>query len=191
MTKGSAALPLRAIAEKGPLLPSAQPLLSMETPPSPLSSRAKSRDLQFNGPLLEMFLDRVVMGLRPTQGDEKRLLSSNRSPWKRRPPLCHPERTRISCHAAPDTVACAPFSKERRMKFANATKFYRKSGAAEGSAVQRTFRGNVFRQSVVERPAVSHVLFRPSHLQIRQRELLAAVKRSLRLHPGLPRRVPG
>jgi hypothetical protein len=32
----------------------------------------------------------VVMGLRPTQGDEKRLLSSNRSPWKRRPPLCHP-----------------------------------------------------------------------------------------------------
>jgi hypothetical protein len=41
--------------------------------------------------------------------------------------LCHPERTRISCHAAPDTVAYAPFSKERRMKFANATKFYRKS----------------------------------------------------------------
>jgi len=33
------------------------------------------------------------MGLRPTQGDEKRLLSSNRSLWKRRPPLCHPERT--------------------------------------------------------------------------------------------------
>ena len=30
------------------------------------------------------------MGLRPTQGDEKHLLSSNRSPWKRRPPLCHP-----------------------------------------------------------------------------------------------------
>jgi hypothetical protein len=32
------------------------------------------------------------------------------------------------------------------MKVANATKFYRKSGVAEGSAVQRTFRGNVFRQ---------------------------------------------
>src|SRR5271155_3675361 len=64
--------------------------------------------------------------------------------WERRPPLCHPERTRISCHAAPDTVACAPFSKERRMKFANAIRFYRKSGEAEGSAVQRTFRGNVF-----------------------------------------------
>ena len=50
------------------------------------------------------------------------------------PSLCHPERTRISCHAAQDTAACAPFSKERRMKFANATKFNRKSGEAEGSA---------------------------------------------------------
>ncbi len=68
----------------------------------------------------------------------KTLPSSNRSPWKRHPPLCHPERTRISCHAAPDTIASAPFSKERRMKFANATKFYRKSGAAEGSAVLST-----------------------------------------------------
>jgi hypothetical protein len=35
------------------------------------------------------------MGLRPTQGDEKRLLSSNRSPWKRRPPL-------LSSRAHPD-----------------------------------------------------------------------------------------
>src|ERR1700733_4204710 len=74
------------------------------------------------------------------------LLLSNCSQWKRRPPLCHPERTRISCHAAPDTVACAPFSRERRMKFANATKSYRKSGAVEGSAVPRTSPGNVFDQ---------------------------------------------
>jgi hypothetical protein len=29
-------------------------LLSMEAPPSPLSSRAKPRDLRFNGPLMEM-----------------------------------------------------------------------------------------------------------------------------------------
>jgi len=50
-------------------------------------------------------------------------------------PLCHPERTRIFCHAAQDRATCAPFSKERRMKFANATKFNRKSGGAEGSAV--------------------------------------------------------
>ena len=41
-----------------------------------------------------------------------------------------PERTRISCHAALDRAACAPFFKERRMMFANATNFYRKSGVA-------------------------------------------------------------
>jgi hypothetical protein len=51
------------------------------------------------------------MGLRPTQGDDKRLLSSNRSLWKRRPPLCHPERTRISYYAAPTMAACAAFRK--------------------------------------------------------------------------------
>ena len=37
-------------------------------------------------------------------------------------------RTRISCHAALDEAARAPFSKERRMRFARATKFHRKSG---------------------------------------------------------------
>jgi hypothetical protein len=36
------------------------------------------------------------------------------------------------------------------MKFANATKFHRKFGAAEGCAVQRTFHGNVFRRSVAQ-----------------------------------------
>jgi hypothetical protein len=29
------------------------------------------------------------MGLRPTQGDEKRLLSEATLPWKHRPHLCH------------------------------------------------------------------------------------------------------
>jgi hypothetical protein len=42
-----------------------------------------------------------------------------------------PERTRISCHAALDMAACAAFRKESRMKFANATKFDRKSGVAQ------------------------------------------------------------
>jgi hypothetical protein len=68
------------------------------------------------------------MGLRPTQGDEKALRSSNHSLWNRRPFLCHPERrgicssadfswkcfsterTRISCHVALNNAACAPFS---------------------------------------------------------------------------------
>jgi hypothetical protein len=41
-----------------------------------------------------------------------------------------PERTRISCRVALDKAACAPFFKERRMLFANATNFYGKSGVA-------------------------------------------------------------
>ena len=47
-----------------------------------------------------------------------------------------PERTRISCRAAQDRAACAPFSKERRIKFTNATKCNRKSG--EAMAVRTT-----------------------------------------------------
>jgi hypothetical protein len=39
-------------------------------------------------------------------------------------------RTRISCHAALETPACAAFSKESRMKSANATNTNRKSGVA-------------------------------------------------------------
>jgi hypothetical protein len=93
------------------------------------------------------------MGLRPTQGNEKRLgpasalygtvtlsLSSRpkRSgaegpavPRTLRGDVFRPERTRISCHAALDRAACAPFFKERRMMFADATNFYRKSGVAQ------------------------------------------------------------
>jgi hypothetical protein len=47
-----------------------------------------------------------------------------------------PKRTRISCHAAPDTNACAPFRKEGRMKCNNATKFLRKSGGAQWRNLQ-------------------------------------------------------
>jgi hypothetical protein len=53
------------------------------------------------------------------------------------PPLSsRPERTRISCHAAPDKAAYAPFRKEGRMKCTNATKFNRKSGGAEWRDLQ-------------------------------------------------------
>jgi hypothetical protein len=34
-----------------------------------------------------------VMGLRPTQGDEKRLVFSNYPPWKHHPSLCHLDRS--------------------------------------------------------------------------------------------------
>ena len=140
-----------------------------------------------------MFFDRVVMGLRPTQGDEKRLLSSNRSLLEappsplssrpgfpvtqhrtrqrvrlsarkgacssRNPPAStgNPgERTRISYYAAPEMATCAAFLEESRMKFADPTKLDRKSGAAEGSAVPRTFLGNVFRPSGPGFPTTRH-----------------------------------
>ena len=82
---------------------SVQQPLFMERLPFPLSSRAKPRDLQFRGPLLE------------TRHTTQTKLSSR------------PERTRISCHAALETTACAAFSKESCMKFANATNTNRKS----------------------------------------------------------------
>jgi hypothetical protein len=73
-----------------------------------LSSRAKPRDLQFRGPLLET---------------RNTILKQN----------CHLDRTRISCHAALETTACAAFVKESSMKCANATKFHGKSGGASRS----------------------------------------------------------
>ena len=74
-----------------------------------------------------------VMGLRPTQGDEKTPSVRGRSPMGAPPsPLSsRPKRTRISCHAALDRARCAPFFEERRMMFANATHSYRKSGGAQ------------------------------------------------------------
>src|ERR1700721_3001800 len=65
-------------------------------PPFVLSARApKERSGEIcgvSGPFLKMFFDGEVMGLRPAHGDEKRL-SSNYSRWKRRPPLCHLDRS--------------------------------------------------------------------------------------------------
>jgi hypothetical protein len=50
-----------------------------------------------------------------------------------------PKRTRISCHAALDKAAYAPFRKEGRMNCNNATKSNRKSGVAQWRDLQ--FRG--------------------------------------------------
>jgi hypothetical protein len=53
-----------------------------------------------------------------------------------------PERTRISCHAAPDKAAYAPFRKEGRMNCNNATKSNRKSGVAQWRDLLFTIRIN-------------------------------------------------
>ena len=47
--------------------------MELAAPPTWTGNPGKPRDLQFRGSLLEMFFDRVVMALRPTQGDEKLL----------------------------------------------------------------------------------------------------------------------
>jgi hypothetical protein len=51
-----------------------------------------------------------------------------------------PERTRISCHAALEKAARAPFCREGRMRFDNATKFHRKSGVAQWRDLRFLFR---------------------------------------------------
>jgi hypothetical protein len=52
--------------------------------------------------------------------------------------LCHPDRTRISYHAAPKMTSCAAFIKESRMNFVEPIALNRKSGGVEGSAILST-----------------------------------------------------
>src|SRR5580704_11786771 len=82
---------------------------SLEVPPSPLSSRPEESwakgppKAMKNGSCSATALPRSaalsfvistggVMGQRPTQGDEKRVLFSNHTPSKCRPLLCHLDR---------------------------------------------------------------------------------------------------
>jgi hypothetical protein len=59
--------------------------------------------------------------------------------------FCHPERTRISYFTALTGTTYVVLLKENHMHLTEATTLHRKSGEAEGSAVLRTLRGNVFR----------------------------------------------
>jgi hypothetical protein len=60
-------------------------------------------------------------------------LPSNDSCLNHRPQICHPDRSEPGFPATQHspTSTCAAFVKESRMKFANATKFNRKSGEAQ------------------------------------------------------------
>jgi hypothetical protein len=60
---------------------------------------------------------------------------------------CHPERTRISYFTTLNSATYVVLPKENHMRLTEATTLDRKSGEAEGSAVPRTVRGDVFRQS--------------------------------------------
>jgi hypothetical protein len=111
------------------------------------------------------------MGLRPTEGDESCFhsfspafptevssrpersgvegpaVSPATSQCSLKAPLSplssRPKRTRISCRAALDRTAYAPFLKEGRMNCDNATKSNRKSGVAQWRDLQ-------FREPLVE-----------------------------------------
>src|ERR1700733_12990640 len=72
-------------------------------------------------------------------------------------PLIAKARTRISCHAAPERTACAPFHEERRMKHTEATRFHRKSGGGPTARLQPSPAGlgNRFR-NIVRAPEARH-----------------------------------
>src|ERR1700733_1876398 len=65
--------------------------------PPPLSSRPERSVVERSAVSAvlpwECFSTGGVMGLRPAQGDEKYLLFGNYTQWKRRPPLCHLDRS--------------------------------------------------------------------------------------------------
>jgi hypothetical protein len=63
------------------------------------------------------------------------------------------ERTLISYFTALSSATYVVLPKENHMQLTEAATLDRKSGEAEGSAVPRTFRGNVFQQSAPGFPA--------------------------------------
>ena len=85
------------------------------------------------GPATTLYGTVALSFVIPSEGEGSAVLRTFRGNAKFYPQTelsSRPERTRISCHAALETTACAAFSKESRMKFANATNTNRKSGVA-------------------------------------------------------------
>src|SRR3984885_1652533 len=86
----------------------------MDAPPSPLSSRAKPRDLQCAPPptrILRYQIPTPKQRCHPDRSVAKWrdllfILRSIESEWKRRPPLCHPERSRGICSSADPSWKC-------------------------------------------------------------------------------------
>jgi hypothetical protein len=69
-----------------------------EAPPSPLSSRAKPRDLQFSQRASDSHRSAALPFVIPSEAEGSAVLSTSiRFAPKRRPPLCHPERSRGIC----------------------------------------------------------------------------------------------
>jgi hypothetical protein len=67
-------------------------------------------------------------GLTASTGQRNAEKSRQRKPRAHRAHTLAISRTRISCHDALKRTTCAPFRRERHMKFTEATKFHRKYG---------------------------------------------------------------
>src|ERR1700733_12668069 len=95
----------------------------MEAPPSPfVISTGAQRSGEICGPAAlpwECFSTGEVMGLRPTQGDEKYLLFGNHTRWKRRPPplSSRPERSVVERSAVQRTFPGNVFRPEKSWAF--------------------------------------------------------------------------
>jgi hypothetical protein len=76
------------------------------------------------------------------------------------------QRTRISCHAALDKAACAPFRKEGRMKYINATEVNRKSGVAQWRDLRCAPRTSRILGYPLLKQRFSRKLFSPRHRKI-------------------------
>src|ERR1700679_948170 len=142
-----------------------QQLLSMGALPSTLSSRAKPRDLRFSGPFVEMFFDRAKrkggtcgsfnQRPMPPQAPPYPLSSRPEFSWAVGPP----KEMKNGSHAA-------------TALHGRATLHLVIPSEAEGPAVQRTFRGNVFRQSVAQRRDLRFALMEKRNLEaIRPRHI--------------------
>jgi hypothetical protein len=98
--------------------------------------------------------------------------------------------TRISCHVALDSAACAPFRKERPMRCINVTNPNSNPKAAEGSAVRSGSRTKIsvslVRQQDVLRYALDGLRGGLTSFLRRQRRLVAPFKPSVGLS-GIPR----
>ncbi len=75
--------------------------LPMEASPSPLSSRAKSRDLQFHSPSNHSPWKLRLLFVIPSEAEGSAVsLPQQPLPMQASPPLCHPERSRGTCGSA-------------------------------------------------------------------------------------------
>jgi hypothetical protein len=120
---------------------------------------------------LEMFFDGAIMGRwpgqRPTYEDENGFYSATSLPGSAAPPfvistgaqrsgeisvwmplLGNVFRRSVPGFPTSPATTHVVLRKENHTQLTEAATLDRKSGEAEGSAVQRTFRGNVFRRSV-------------------------------------------